>query len=129
MSCTSSLAVWLASCLGLLFILAPLTQHQKKRSAADRRNAKLAIEWIRGKENASNPNAEPAAVDTGPVAALEELGAAIERDASGHVVKVNCPHNDRITDGDPVPFSMVFEAVLTRNRCAPRIRPFHYRTI
>ena len=89
----------------------------------------MAIEWIRGKENASNPNAEPAAVDTHPVAVLEELGAAIEQNAIGNVVKVNCQRNEKITDGDPVLFSMVFEAVLTRNRCAPRIRPFHYHTI
>ena len=121
---------FLASCLGLLFLLFnldPLTQYQKRKNAA-RWTGKMATEWdtdqwtdelgtgwatdqwtdkmvverARGNENASNPNAEPAAVDTGPVAAFEALGAAIERDASGHVVKVTCLRNEKITDGDLV---------------------------
>ena len=121
---------FLTSCLGLLFVLFgldPLTQYQKRKNAA-RWTGRMATEWAtdqwtdelgtgwatdqwtdkmvaeraRGKENASNPNAGPAAVDTGPVAALEALGAAIERDASGNVVKVNCHRNEKITDGDLV---------------------------
>ena len=70
--------------------------------ATDQWTDKMVAERSRGKENVANPNAEPAAVDTGPVAALEELGAAIERHASGHVVNVNCPRNEKITDGDLV---------------------------
>ena len=121
---------FLASCLGLLFllfILDPLTQYQKRKNAA-RWTGKMATEWAtdqwtdelgtgwatdqwtdkmvaeraRGKENVANPNAEPAAVETHPVAVLEELGAAIDQDAIGNVVKVNCHRNEKITDGDLV---------------------------
>ena len=106
---------FLASCLGLLFvlfILDPLTQYQKRKNDA-RWTGKMASEWAtdqwtdewatewatdqwtekmvaeraREKENASK---------------LAELGAAIERDASGNVVKVNCHLNARITDSDLV---------------------------
>ena len=108
---------FLASCLGLLFvlfILDPLTQYQKRKNDA-RWTGKMASEWAtdqwtdkmvaeraRGKENVANPNAEPAAVETHPVAVLEELGAAIDQDAIGNVVKVNCHRNEKITDGDLV---------------------------
>ena len=106
---------FLASCLGLLFllfILDPLTQYQKRKNdarwtgkmatgwatdqwtdelgtgwATDQWTDKMVAERAREKENASK---------------LAELGAAIERDASGDVVKVNCHHNARITDGDLV---------------------------
>ena len=103
---------FLASCLVLLFSLTPLTQHQKGKRAArwtgkmgtewatDQWTDELGTEWatdqwtdkmvaerVREKENASK---------------LADLGAAIERDASGNVVKVNCHLNARITDSDLV---------------------------